>query len=197
MQRCQCAVIPTRRRFESARPSRASIRRRTARWVTALFVGFLSGSLAQSATAGTTIFRCPGKPAVYTSDARLASSLGCESLDRRSVVVASPAPTSARESLPVSALSADAKPASLAMLGAPSKANVIPRAVQLERDDDRKRILQDELARDRSKLQALIDALSKARVQDGGTEVERIGQAIRRKEADIEALSRELVLAGR
>jgi hypothetical protein len=43
----------------------------------------------------------------------------------------------------------------------------------------------------------LNETLSKVRVQEPGPEVERIGQAIRRKEGDIEAINRELVLAGR
>jgi bacterioferritin (cytochrome b1) len=78
-----------------------------------------------------------------------------------------------------------------------SKPYVVPRAVQQERDSDRKRILQNELAREQDKLQTLTQTLSKARSQDAGPDVERLSQAVRRAESDIESISRELALASR
>lgn len=197
MQRCPSVAYPTRRTVESAQRPPTSAPSRSVRRFAAWVVASVGVGSCFYATAGAAVFRCPGKPAVYTSDTRLAGALGCESLDRRPVFATPLGSASVRELGPIISPSSTAKPAPPALVAAPTKAYVIPRVVQQERDDDRKRILQDELARDRTKLQALNENLSKARAQEIGPEVERIGQAIRRKEADIEALNRELVQAGR
>jgi hypothetical protein len=174
-----------------------STTRALARSINALAALMLCAAGPGTASAAATVFRCPGSPAVFTSDARLASAKGCESLDRRAVV-ASPAPVVAsREAEPASVRASAAKPMIVAV-ASPSRAYVVPRTVQNERDDDRKRILQDELARERGKLQTLGETLSKARAQpEAAAEVERLSQAIRRTESDIESIGRELALAGR
>jgi hypothetical protein len=167
-----------------------------ARSISALAALVLCAAGPGAASAGATVFRCPGNPAVFTSDARLASAKGCESLDRRAVV-AGPAPVSAAREPDAAGARAPIK-AVVVAVQAPAHANVVPRTVQNERDNDRKRILQDELARERGKLQALGETLTKARAQpESAAEVERLSQVIRRTEGDIESIGRELALAGR
>lgn len=148
------------------------------------------------ATAEAAVFRCPGKPAIFTSDARLASSIGCESLDRR-VRTATRSASADRPDADAAAARAPAARTAVVAMASTSNPHVVPRAVQQERDDDRKRILQTELGREQSKHQALADALSKLPSPEGNAEGERLLQALRRNEGDIEALRRELAQTGR
>jgi hypothetical protein len=68
----------------------------------------------------------------------------------------------------------------------------VPRALQSQRDKDRERILHDELARERERLQTLTASLSQAQAQGVQAEVERLRQSARRSASDVDAISREI-----
>jgi hypothetical protein len=160
-------------------------------WVTrAVMVVACSGMPAALLAAPVQIYRCAGTPVIYTTEPRLAASGRCEP------VGASPpaAPRARFADMP----DPSRKPA------APSGAvtvstdrTTVPREVQQQRDADRVRILQDELARERARVAQLTSRLREAADTPGETtSVAELEQALQRSQADIVALTRELAAAG-
>jgi hypothetical protein len=154
----------------------------------------------------TSIYRCPGSPAIFTSDKRFAQSRRCINIDAATSVTAYPVRSFSHERAPSPAGTADKLASSsdirtlmayAPLRGESEPSRVVPAAVQSHRDDDRRRILQDELTAEQRKLASLNVALGQARTQDSSAEQERLAQATQRSQSNIAALSRELARAGR
>jgi hypothetical protein len=124
------------------------------------------------------IYRCPGQPAVYTSDLRLVRSNHCVKLGVAVSTAARPRPAAAVAS------------------AAPLQATV-PRELQQQRDSDRVQILQSEQSRERERLAQLTQqqrALESADKSGGSARPEALAlaQAILRSQTDLQALDKEL-----
>ncbi len=162
----------------------------------ALVLGLGVACCAVSATP-VEIYRCPGNPAVYTSDLRLVRANRCTRLG------APPAAASLPQAAPARAGSAF-RP----VVAAPSARSspgtaTITRAQQQQRDTDRVQILQAELARERERLAKLtqqLQALQSAPPDADSAkppETLALSEAIHRSETDLQALERELSRAQR
>jgi hypothetical protein len=169
------------------------------------------------------IYRCPGPPAVFTSDPRLAASLHCRAVHSRNAAQGARAAgvwvarrgdaQSGTTSAPGLGAAADAprgpdaprgqRAAVVAVStygGAQSAGQpqaTVPRALQSQRDKDRERILQDELTRERERLQTLTAALGQAQATGAQAEAERLRQSARRSASDLDAISREIARSTR
>jgi hypothetical protein len=155
--------------------------------------------LATSTWSQTGIFRCPGRPAVYTTDARTAASQNCRLASTE--IMQSPLITSLAErttARPAAAQSAavvaDETPTSTVNR---TPARATPKVLQTERESDRHAILQSELSREQERLAQLKAKAGPARTAaSGGLAIDaQLGEtqlAIRRSESDIAALVREL-----
>lgn len=135
------------------------------------------------------IYRCPGTPAVYTSDQRLVQAGRCV---RLGAAVAPHRSSSLSTSTPLRPQAAASGPAS-------TSRTVVSRALQQQRDADRLQILQDELQRERDRHAQLAQRLTQDSTNgamDTGT-VEELRQALQRSAADVAALSRELASSRR
>lgn len=163
-------------------------------WLAA--AGALTAGAAQAqsggAAPGTTVYRCPGSPVLYTdalSD-KQAQERGCRKVEGAPVtIVQTPRPRPAATPAPASAPAAR-----------PPDSRVDP-TQQRERDSDARRILENELRREEARLAEL-----RAEYKDGqpdrlGNErnyqkyldrVSDLKAGIARKEGDIEAIKREL-----
>jgi hypothetical protein len=138
------------------------------------------------------IYRCPGNPAVYTSDLRLVRAGRCTRLG-------GPVVATRHSAAPQAVASARVPPPAIAPpQRAPSGSATIARHVQQQRDVDRVHILQTELARERERLAQLtqqLRALPPAR-SDGAAaahpDAVALSQAIQRSESDLMALDNEL-----
>jgi hypothetical protein len=136
------------------------------------------------------IYRCPGQPAVYTSDLRLVRSNQCVKLG------AAPSATRGTATVAPVATAARPRPAPAAVRAAPEHATV-PRELQQQRDSDRVQILQSELHRERERLAQLTQ--QQRALESAGNDAEAarpealaLLQAIRRSETDLQALDKEL-----
>jgi hypothetical protein len=157
---------------------------------TALALGLALGASALPARA-IEIYRCPGQPAVYTSDLRLVRSNQCTRLGA--------APPAARAAAAVAPVSTAARtlPAAAPARAASEQVTVVPRELQQQRDSDRVQILQAEQTRERERLAQLTQqqrALESAGDGAGAARPEALAlaQAIRRSETDLQALDKEL-----
>ena len=136
------------------------------------------------------IYRCPGQPAIYTSDLRLVRSNHCTKLG------AAPPATRGTAAVAPVATAARLRPAAAVPRAAPGHATV-PRELQQQRDSDRVQILQSEQSRERERLAQLTQqqrALESAGDGAGAARPEALAlaQAIRRSETDLQALDKEL-----
>jgi hypothetical protein len=154
----------------------------------------LAAPLSAAARPGAPVFRCPGAPVLYVTDARLADARGCVA-----VSAASGARTGrAAAARPVPAGSETVATATDPERTGASGPRVVATALQRERDTDRMRILQAEQARESERLADLHQRLAAARSgsakdRDAAPELER---AIGRSEEDLAAIGRELARAG-
>ena len=150
---------------------------------------------AQASTPGTTVFRCPGPPVLYTDalSAQEARDKGCREIEGTPItVIQSRPPTPPRSANPpVDAGSNAARP---------NDSRIDPQA-QRARDSDSRRILENELRREEARLAEL-------RAEYNNGEPERLGNernyqkyldrtaelksSVARKESDIAAIKREL-----
>jgi hypothetical protein len=141
---------------------------------------------------GGTVYRCPGPPVTYTDTltAQEAKDRNCRTIEGAPITIVqlpkprpvqSPAPAGASAPRP-----ADAK---------------VPAAEQRARYSDARRILEDELAREETRLQELKKEFNGGEPERQGNErnyqryldrVESLKADIARKESDIAALKREL-----
>ncbi len=154
--------------------------------------GFVGGS-AMAQSTPSVVYRCPGKPVLYTDtlSAKEAKDKGCSSLEGAPITVIQ---GSKPRSGPVPA--ASASPAGASPPGAR-----IPPADQRARDSDARRILESELKREEDRIGALKAEYNGGAPERRGDEknyqkyadrVAELKASIARKESDIDALKREL-----
>lgn len=158
------------------------------RWLvwTSLVLG--SGAWAQ----GNPVYRCPGPPVLYTDamSAQEARDRGCRSIDNTPItIVQTPKPRPLASSGPAAASGAR-----------PSEARIEP-GEQRARDTDRRRILEAELKKEQERLAAMKLEFNNGEPERRGDErnyqryidrVDEMKTALQRKEADIEAIRREI-----
>lgn len=146
--------------------------------------------LAQSPGQGV-VYKCPGNPVLYTDalTPEQARARGCTTIEGAPITIVQ----SVRRPVPPAA------PAS--GVAAPRPGERIDPGVQRERDNDARRILSEELAREESRLAELRREYNDGQPERRGDErnyqryLERVAEmkaGIARKEADIAALKREL-----
>ena len=139
----------------------------------ALLLGLVLCASALPARA-VEIYRCPGQPAVYTSDLRLVRSNQCTKLGAAPAVrgdAVAPVSTGAR-----------ARPATVSAAPQPA---AVPRELQQQRDSDRVQILQSEQSRERERLAQLTQqqrSLELTGTDAARPEAQALAQAIRRSE---------------
>ena len=172
----------------------------------------LCGGHAVAQEGSRAVYRCPTPGAVMYTDAlsaHEAAVLGCQRLDAAPVTVIQPAVPSRpfpQPSVPsvASAPMRSGPPASAAPAAAAGAR--VSAAMQRERDAQSRRILQEELARELTELQALEREFAGGQPERRGDErnharyqqrVEALREAIARKQADVAALRRELSRLGR
>ncbi len=167
------------------------------------------------------LFKCAGEPVTYTTDAATALENACLQIDSPLIatrsrtqrarpvrpLVATQAPRAARTPprAPVAwqPETASVRTASfVALPTALSSPYVVPADVQQRRDRDRLGILQDELARERVKLERFKTRLAQLRTPGGNGKIDTSQAAdaelaVARSEIDITALTREVGLASR
>jgi len=143
--------------------------------------------LAQA--ANTVVWRCPGPPILYTDtlSAAEAKEKGCRAIEGTPVtVIQGPRPRAPAASIPSAARPADAK---------------VDPAEQRARDSDARRILESELKREEERLAELKREYNNGEPERQGSErnyqryldrVADLKNSIARREADVEALKREL-----
>ena len=155
-----------------------------------LLLAALLGATAQAQTAGSVVYRCPGKPVLYTDaiSSKEAKDRGCTVLDRPPITVI-------QSSKPRSAVSLAAGAS-----GAPPVVRIDP-TEQRARDSDARRILDAELRREEERLAAMKIDFNNGEPERRGDEknyqkyLDRVADmksALARKESDIAALKREI-----
>jgi hypothetical protein len=149
----------------------------------ALAFGIALLSIATVSHAGTTVYRCPGPPVLYTDTLtpQEAKEKGCRTIEGAPVTVMQmPKP----------------KP-----VASPGSAPRVSADEQRQRDSDARRILESELRGEEEKLAELQKEYNNGQPERQGDErnyqkyldrVASLKAAIERKEADIAALKREL-----
>jgi hypothetical protein len=170
---------------------------------------------APSWDADAAVYRCPGQVLTYTDQLTPAQAKerGCTVVENAPVTIvngnrarpqANAAGTAAGRGGTPSASGAGAATGAAAAPSRGGDAQVSERE-QRERDRDAKRILEDEIARERDKLAAMKKDFNNGEPERMGGErnfqkyldrVEEMRQAIARKEADIAAIERELSKVG-
>ena len=154
-------------------------------WLTPLIA---STALAQ--TTASTVYRCPGKPVLYTDSisAKEARERGCTVLDNAPITVIQS--TKPRPVAPVASVAS----------GAPPVVRIDP-TEQRARDSDARRILEAELRREEERLTAMKADFNNGEPERRGNEknyqkyqdrVADMKAALARKESDIVALRREI-----
>ncbi|SEK99689.1 hypothetical protein SAMN05216359_104257 [Roseateles sp. YR242] len=143
-------------------------------------------SVAGTASAQATVYRCPGPPVLYTDalSAKEAQEKGCRSIDGTPITVFSPIKP---------------KAAAPTASGAPNE-RVDPKD-QKARDSDRRRVLEQELHEAEDRLAKLQQEYNKGEPERQGNErnyqkyldrVAELKSSISRQESDIQAIKREL-----
>lgn len=146
----------------------------------------LTSAAAGAWAAGGTVYRCPGPPVLYTDtiSAKEAQAKGCRTIESAPITVMK---------MPRSAPIASPSPRS-------SEARV-NQDEQRQRDNDARQILQAELQKEQDNLAALQKEYNNGQPERLGSEhnyakyqerVASLQAAITRKQADIEAIKREM-----
>jgi hypothetical protein len=140
------------------------------------------------AQAGSTVYRCPGPPVLYTSEIteKEAKERGCRTIEGAPItIVAPPRP----------------RPQQGNASGPRGEGEKVDAKEQRARDSDARRILDAELKREQAALAALQQEFNNGEPERRGDErnyqryldrVEELRNAIARKQADIAAIQREL-----
>ena len=154
----------------------------------ALACGALSLTLAQAQQTGSTVYRCPGNPVLYTDQLTPAQAheKGCRTIEGAPVTVMQ---------------SARGRPVPPAASAARAEGGKVEPADQRRRDDERRSILESELRRDEDKLAELKKEYNNGEPERQGIEknyqkyLDRVADmkaSITRTESDIAAIRREL-----
>lgn len=155
-------------------------------------------AVATTTTAGaqpsTTVYRCPGPPVLYTDalSAQEARDRGCRTIDGAPItIVQTPKPRPQASPASVAGASGGARPPE-GRVEAPE---------QRARDADARRLLEAELRKEQERLAAMRLEFNNGEPERRGDErnyqryLDRVNDmklSIQRKEADIEAIRREL-----
>ncbi|MBV8605425.1 MAG: hypothetical protein JO224_12125 [Pelomonas sp.] len=154
----------------------------------ALALGLLA-LLPAAAEAQGTVYRCPGPPVLYTDglSAKEAQEKGCRTIEGTPITIVQ----SARP----------ARPGSGADRGSSGEGRVDPNQ-QRQRDDDRHRVLQDELAQAQARLaqaQSDYDSGAAQRLGDEARNYQKyldrvadLKANVTRQQADVDAIKREI-----
>lgn len=169
------------------RAERVAVRQLGAALVCALTVVPLHAQTRMSA-----VYRCEGSPPTYVSSAQAAQSKQCSNIGRMPQVSAKHA---AQSKISAKSKLAPIKPEREPTLEKNSSpARTVPLTLQRDRDNERLRVLETELAQERERLAGLQRQMP--RVAPGSAAGE-LSQQIQRVESDIAALTRELALTQR
>lgn len=159
-----------------------------------LWWAWLAVASTAGAQQGPTVYRCPGPPVLYTDalSAQEARNRGCRTIDGATItIVQTPKPRPVASPPPQAGASGASRP---------SEARVDP-GEQKARDSDARRLLEAELRKEQERLAAMKLEYNNGEPERRGDErnyqryLDRVGEmktAIQRKEADIEAIRREL-----
>ncbi len=153
-------------------------------------MAFAQAAVGTAQAAASTVYRCPGKPVLYTDSisAKEAKDRGCTVLDNVPITVIQS--TKPRPAAQVAAVAS----------GAPPVVRIDP-AEQRARDSDARRILEAELRREEERLASMKAEFNHGEPERRGDEKnyqkyqERVADmkaALARKESDIVALKREI-----
>jgi hypothetical protein len=170
-----------------------------------LRAALLLGGVAAQAQ-GTTVYRCPGPPVLYTDaiSAQQARARGCQPVDAVPVTIHGTRPHAAAKTSPGGGAGAPAASAPAAVVARPGERVSAPQ--QRERDSDARAILQAELQREQARLQQLLSEYNDGQPERQGHErnnqryldrVAALKASIERSSADIAALQRELARLSR
>lgn len=154
----------------------------------------LGAPLFAQAGSGSTVYRCPGPPVLYTDalSAKEANEKGCRTIEGAPITVVQSAKSRA------AARSKTGEASSAAPRASDSR---IDPAQQRSRDSDARRILEDELRKEEERLKALQREYNNGEPERRGDEknyqryLDRVAEMkanIDRKESDIAAIKREL-----
>ena len=146
---------------------------------------------------GSTVYRCPGPPVLYTDaiTADEARERSCRTIEGAPITV-----IQAAKPRPAAASGNGNGNAAGAAASRPGEARIDP-AAQRQRDSDARRILDSELRREEDKLAALKRELNNGEPERRGEErnyqqyLDRVAQmrvGVARAEADVAAIKREL-----
>jgi hypothetical protein len=162
--------------------------RQLAAWVCALTVVPLHAQ-----TRMNTVYRCEGSPPTYVSSAQAAQSKQCRNIGRLPQLGARRVE---RDKVLAKSNSAPAATSPPAAEKDNPPARTVPLTLQRDRDDDRLRVLEDELAQERRHLAELQRQMPRT-APGNGNEPSELSRQIQRAESDIAALTRELSLTQR
>ena len=169
--------------------------RSTKPWTKSLVAALACVAWPAADAAGSTVYRCPGPPVLYTDALTPAEARerGCRTIEGAPISVV-------QGERPRAAASAVAPPAAAGPAQRPSDSRVEP-STQRQRDADARRILEAELRREEEQLAALKRDYNNGEPERRGDErnfqkyVDRVAQlkaGIARSESDISAIKREL-----
>ncbi len=168
------------------------------------FLGGLLLSFSASACwAGSTVYRCPGPPVLYTDalSTTEAKARGCRTIEGAPVTVIQGGQLSGRSSGKSSRSSAAPDTLTTSRGGSGSIDTKVDPVEQRNRDSDAKRILQAELEKAEEQLTALRKEFKNGEPERRGDErnyakyqerVTEMKAAIARKESDVASIKREL-----
>ncbi len=148
-----------------------------------------------SAWAGGTMYRCAGKPEIYTDQSWAANRAGCRPMGTGLLLPKSSAMASksggrvAAVAHTVRAAPTASGPVSVA---ADLAGQRVAPTVQAVRDQDRKRILEEELGQEQARLAALGDSIKRKQTSAPAVELAMLSQSSARTESNVQALQREL-----
>jgi hypothetical protein len=161
----------------------------------AVGAGLPAGAQTSPASAASQVYRCPGPPVLYTDalSPQEARDRGCRSIEGTPITI-----IQARPRAPAPAAAASAAGTTTAQRPADSR---VDPAAQRQRDNEARRILQDELRKEEDRLAAMLKDYNGGEPERRGDErnyqryLDRVAEmkaGITRKEADIAALKREI-----
>lgn len=176
-----------------------SAARALARQLGAVVVCALTTIAAHAQPRTSAVYRCEGSPPTYVSAAQAAQSKQCSSIGRLPVAVQR---VTKKDKVSTKSKPAAAPAAASTPVAEKDKSplRTVPLTLQRDRDDDRLRVLEDELARERQHLAELQRQMPRPAPGDkagNGNAASELSQQIQRVESDIAALTRELELAQR
>jgi hypothetical protein len=169
-----------------------------ARAVVLCWVAVCGMTTLGNAWAGGTMYRCAGKPEIYTNQSWAASRAGCRPMGGGLLLPkssATPARAHGRvtpvvHTAPTSHTSPMAAgPASVA---ADLAGQRVAPTLQAVRDQDRKRILEEELSHEQARLAALGDTIKQKQAKAPAVEMALLSQSSSRSQSNVQALQREL-----